>query len=382
MITAVVNTPIYIPFTLLDSLGAAETGKVNADFTNDIYLTSSPGTTATGTVSEVSEGRYLITFTPTAAGLWHVAWDVVVDGDTVGFEEIVNAQSSTTATVVSVAGAGGLTRTRAQLRRQIADRFEDLVMLTATANGSTTTLLDTINVNAGTEHFNGREILFTSGTNDGLVRRITGTTSSTGTLTFAAVTASTATNDTADVYNRRGRGFTVAQYNRAINNAINDAYPLGMIEVVATVTNPAAFDAETPEITVPASIIDVLELEYADSSGDYHVLPKARRRGGYGWFADPASGQLRLHGRVAASADGLVLRIHGLGRQDELSSDSDTCALSPEYIVARAAYHLALGAVDNEDHAVRVNIFRDESERCRIKLRKMREPFAARVRSA
>jgi len=41
-LTAVVNTSCIIPFTLLDSTGAAETGKVNADFTNDIYLTSSP----------------------------------------------------------------------------------------------------------------------------------------------------------------------------------------------------------------------------------------------------------------------------------------------------------------------------------------------------
>jgi len=51
-LTAVVNQSVSIPFTLLDSTGAAETGKVNADFTKSAYLVSTPATTASPTVTE------------------------------------------------------------------------------------------------------------------------------------------------------------------------------------------------------------------------------------------------------------------------------------------------------------------------------------------
>jgi len=88
-LTAVVNTSLSIPFTLLDSLGAAETGKVNADFTKSAYLVSTPATTASPTVTENVSGTYRIAFTPTAVGIWHVTWSCSVDGETVRYEETV-----------------------------------------------------------------------------------------------------------------------------------------------------------------------------------------------------------------------------------------------------------------------------------------------------
>ena len=207
------------------------------------------------------------------------------------------------------------------------------------------------------------------------------TADTTGTLTLnTALTAATATNDTFDVFNRRGRGFTIDQYNRAINNAINDAFPASVIEVVATITG--AFDADTPEITVPASLVEVSALEAQDSTGDWRIVPKARSRGGDGWYPDKASGELRLYGRNAWTVDTLSLRVFGLGRQGTLSAESDTCVIRPEFIVAHAAYHLALGAVGNEDMAVRVNSLKRELDEQRVMIRKFREPSSAKVRPA
>lgn len=83
-LTAVVNQSISIPFTLLDSLGAAETGKGNGDFTKSAYLASTPATTASPTVTENASGTYRIAFTPTAVGVWlfHVLPPLLVDNET------------------------------------------------------------------------------------------------------------------------------------------------------------------------------------------------------------------------------------------------------------------------------------------------------------
>lgn len=282
---------------------------------------------------------------------------------------------------MATASTAQQTQTLLELRRAVADRFDDYTLLTSTANGNVgkTTLIDTQNINPGEQHFNGAQIVCLNGTNAGLTRTITGTDLTTGTLTFAALTLATAAADTFDVFNRTGRKFKKAQYDRAINRAIVDAWPMGTIMVTAAVS--ATFDAEVPEITVPVSVSEVIALEYQDENSDWHTVPKAGSRGGDGWFADAASGQLRLNGARAWAVNDKTLRVTGYGRQDALSADSDTCALAPEFIVSRAAYHLALGNVGQDDMAVRVNIFRDESERARVRIARLRDPWSQKVRS-
>lgn len=268
-----------------------------------------------------------------------------------------------------------LSQTLAQLRVRVADRFGDYVLLTATSNGLATSFIDTINVTTASEYPVGQEIVF----EDGSKRRVTGWTDTTGTLTFATLGATTytATGKTAALYNKRGKGFLSAQYDRAINAAINDAFPLGLIEVRGTIS---AFDANTPEMTVPANMAFVKTLEWEDSDGLFHVIPMATRTSEYGWIADPGAGQLRLLGDPAWTANGFDLRITGFGRQDTLSSDSDTCLLDAEYVVSRACYHLALGALDKDPmYGQMVGIFLQESERKRSRIRTLDK--GVRVRS-
>lgn len=105
-LTAVVNTAISIPFTLLDDLGAPETGKVNGDFTKSAYLVSTPATTASPTVTENASGTYRIAFTPTVVGIWHVTWSVSVDGETVRFEETVQVVTAAQNDPFSVLATG------------------------------------------------------------------------------------------------------------------------------------------------------------------------------------------------------------------------------------------------------------------------------------
>lgn len=279
-----------------------------------------------------------------------------------------------------VAPTSALVLTLADVRRRVADRFGDLTQLATTALGTTTTLIDTLNVSTAAENYTGCWLSFTSGTNNGLMRRVSSTTDSTSTLTFTPATpAVVAANTTVDVFNKRGHGFTVLEYNRAINNAINDVFPLGLIELETTIT--AVFDADNPSVPVPAGMAEVFMIESVDDDGFRHRVIPSRQNNEWGWIADPALGEIRILGWPASQIDGLTIRLTGYGRQPALASDSDTCALNVEFIVARAAYHLALGAIMRDTSFTnQVADFRNESERLRIRVRTIRKPGTVRVR--
>lgn len=268
-----------------------------------------------------------------------------------------------------------LSQTLAQLRTRVAQRLGDYRLLTATANGLATSFIDTINVTTASEYPIGQEILF----EDGSVRRVTGWTDTTGTLTFATLGATTytATGKTAVLFNKRGKGFLSSEYKNAINNAINDAWPLGAIQIVSTIGT--AFDAAAPSVTVPASIAYLSSVEWQDSDLYWHVVPPATKTSEYGWIADPASGQFRILGDIAWQIDGYTLRVTGHGRQDVLSADSDTCLLPAEWVVARACYHLAMSALDKDPtYGQTVGLYLQESQRLRARLRTMNKGILAR----
>ena len=91
-------------------------------------------------------------------------------------------------------------RTREQIRRSIAANLDQLPAGSANGSGSTTTLLDTTLL-GGDDQYNGWWIVFTSGTNDGTIRRISDYTASTGTITWVtAASASTATGNTYELW--------------------------------------------------------------------------------------------------------------------------------------------------------------------------------------
>ena len=117
-------------------------------------------------------------------------------------------------------------RTREDIRRSIAANLDQALASSATANGDTVTLVDA-NYIGGDDEFNGGWLVFTSGTNDGLIRRVTDYVSSTGTFTFKpAVTASTATNDTYEYWRSE---YPPARIHEFINQAIIQRTPRGLV---------------------------------------------------------------------------------------------------------------------------------------------------------
>ena len=117
-------------------------------------------------------------------------------------------------------------RTREQIRRSIASNLDQSPASSASGNGSTTTVVDA-NTIGGDDEYNGGWIVFTSGTNDGLIRRVSDYASSSGTFTFKpAATASTATSDTYEYWRAE---YPPERIHEFINQAITQRTPRGLV---------------------------------------------------------------------------------------------------------------------------------------------------------
>src|SRR5690242_16913330 len=92
--------------------------------------------------------------------------------------------------------------TLATARQEIAARAQEFLMGTATG-GTASTVVDANNLTAADGYWEETTILATSGTNNGLTRRVQTFTSSSNTLTlYSALTAAVASGDTYELYRR------------------------------------------------------------------------------------------------------------------------------------------------------------------------------------
>lgn len=342
----------------LVSLATGQTFTRTSSYINNVASVWNP------TITEISGGFYRYSYTPLVAGSFEWA-GLATNGEAVTINFEIEATGVTV--TISAATTGALTQTLAQLRRRVARRLGDYVALTATANGTTTTIVDTQRINTATQDMTGRVVVSSNGTNSGLSRFITAQVDATGTLTVAALTTGTLTNDTFDVYNKRGKGFLPTEYDSAINDAINDAYPLGMIEVAATIST--VFDSDVPDVTVPASLTYVHTVQWLDDDSRPHAIPMSRRGGEYGWYPNSTAGTITVYGRFGTDIDGLTIVLIGYGRQATLSANADTCALNAEYIVDNAAYHLAHSALDKDRDFYGTIVGQINLERIRTRVR-------------
>ena len=271
------------------------------------------------------------------------------------------------------------TVTRAELRRGIADRLGDLLILEATsASPSNTTFVDALNISGAADNLNGRQFIVATGLNTGHVGRIVSSNESNNTITFTPAADNVfLAGDQLEVVNERSRGWSVAEYNRAINRAIRDAYPLGMAALAATL--PADFDLQSPTLTVPEVLDEVYEVAWQDPSTQ--VWNPIRGGQFYGWSVDSTAGTISIEGTPGTLADGASIRLAGYGRHPELLTDDDVTGLNPEWLTARACYHLATSGADRDGaRANTILLFQRDSEGFRSRIRTMRKPGTVRVR--
>ena len=264
-----------------------------------------------------------------------------------------------------------------QLITRLAHELNDCVALTATTNGSTTTFRDNVNVNASRESYDGWEWFGTSSPNSDVIATVTGT--ATDTLTITPPVTSTTTSSTALLVNKRGRGFRIQDYKRAINGAIQDFNGTALIPTVETIAS--VFDVDDGYITVPATLAEAYRIEYQNSEGRWREIKRAFPAGTDGWTAEPSNAVIRIEGEPGYIADGYTVRIHGYKRQALLSALSDACSFDSGGIVARAAYLLCRSALDRDPKfAQMILVYRQESQDAMGRLRTLRAPGTLQVR--
>lgn len=186
-------------------------------------------------------------------------------------------------------------RTREQIRRSIAANLDQSPASSATGSGSTTTLVDA-NYIGGDDEFNGGWLVFTSGTNDGLIRRVTDYASSSGTFTFKpAATASTASSDTYEYWRAE---YPPERIHEFINQAIIQRTPRGLVSDEDESNHGHALDSRH---NVPSAMVAVYSVDYRSSfSGKQVDLAKTTWTEGSGGT-----------GSVTATTDSEDWKAHG-----------------------------------------------------------------------
>ena len=151
-------------------------------------------------------------------------------------------------------------RTREQIRRSIALNLDQLPEGAASGNGSTTTLLDNTLL-GGDDHYNGWWIVFTSGTNNESIRRVSDYTASTGTITWVtAASASTATGNTYELWEPH---FPPKRIHDLINDSIIQRTPRGLVPDDTNVTGdvPVGYRGQS-EYDIPTDVVGISRVLY------------------------------------------------------------------------------------------------------------------------
>lgn len=230
---------------------------------------------------------------------------------------------------------------RLALRQEIGRLTGDMLKVTATATGTTTTFIDALRLARSDGNMVGRIGWMASGTsaNLGEMVRVTGSDKSSFTVTFAdtALPSATATGDTMELWNRAGQGFFPDDVNAEIDSAL--------AIVAGSVTTPdedetQTFDIDNPYLTIPAdwhffggamyqrdTETDVwLEIPFTDT----HMV------------VDPRNRTVRLRGEIARRAHNCLVRLIGDVASQPLSTDASTTSCDAEWLSNYVAARLLL----------------------------------------
>lgn len=235
-----------------------------------------------------------------------------------------------------------------QIRRAIGIETGDMVVLTATADGDTTTFIDNQNLWMPDNACRGRILYFTDGTASNVAQKrvATGSTQSSTRVTWSvALPAATAEDDVAEMWNTRGTGFDpVQEVNTTINNAIRKALDYTWDVDMETVSG--AFDADTGYFTIPSGTKAIYAVEYQNSEGFWHEIPYARDINRPGWHYERGGTVVWILGPWLTEADNRTIRLRRYTNRTVLSADSDETEISMEYLVAEVKATLLEAAFD------------------------------------
>lgn len=235
------------------------------------------------------------------------------------------------------------TPTLGDLRTRVAREIGALLYsgVVSQAPDGSTVVDDALVVGGDGEHA-GAWLLFTSGTNLGLERRVTGFDADTHTLTVAP--AFPATPELGASYMLYHRGVRPSDVTAALNDGIRSIGAAARLEQVDESLATLADQADYP---LPAGLNSVHLVEMYDASlGRYVAL-------------DPDDWSLRpgglLHLETAPEDNDVALRVSGLATPETLEREGQYVSVRPDYLIVYAAeaLHAQLGGgqlTDPDDH--------------------------------
>jgi hypothetical protein len=238
---------------------------------------------------------------------------------------------------------------RGQLRRLVGNLLGDCTTLVATVSGTTTTFIDTINLTSNIEAPRNRDIVFAQG-GSSVTRRVTTYDLNAGWVAFDAIatTGPTSVNSEADMYNFRGKGWRVTEYDNALYQAT--------LESRGWWKEPAFYDVQTSDID-SNGLIDISGtglkylsgVQYLQTPTAYLSIPAARSSTGVGWWTDTEA-NLVINGytHVLSGASNDSIRLYGYIHADLPATDGEETFLPTEWVSNRMAAILCMSALDRD----------------------------------
>lgn len=230
---------------------------------------------------------------------------------------------------------------RTTLRRAIGRLCGDILVGTATAIGSTTTFIDTVNFVASDGGLEGRIAYWvssTSGTtNNGTTRRVSTNTESSGTVTVStAWSAASAVGDVIELFAARSISPGPQEIHDKINDVIRSVAAMNLTVVDDTAVT---FDMDDPYVDIPSGWVGYTKAMYQDIWGVWKLIPRAdtELHTAFGTY-----GQVELKNQARLIAHNASVKLFGVTQAQELASDSATTTINPDWLTKQAAGELLI----------------------------------------
>jgi hypothetical protein len=278
-----------------------------------------------------------------------------------------------------------LSATRQALRQEIGRLTGDMLKCTATANGTTTTLIDKLRGYRGDGKLAGRIGWVAAGTAANLYSmiRVTGNVRSTFTISFTdtALTSSTATGDVIELWNADGMGFYPDDVNSEINAAIA---AVSGLTTAPDEEEVASFDADDPVLTIPADWEFFGGVRWLDTSITEDGVWVEIEANDFNMDIDPRNRKVRLKGSIAQRAHTHTTRLYGDVASTALTADTDSTSVDAEWLTHYVAYRLLLPQMrrttkGDDDVATRMAFCKQVADAARGKARNRPQGLARRL---
>lgn len=232
--------------------------------------------------------------------------------------------------------------TRQQLRHDVADLCDDLIIGTVSSPSSGTFVCALTDWEKPDDYFNKYlEMFCYSGTGIGTSGKPTDWLNTTHTLTFKPAATLTA-GDLVEIHRR----FTVNQYNRAINQAIQMVAKEALIDKIDTTS--ITLIADTYQYTLPTDLLYIFFLDLESSTAGVYDEGKPINND-YWRIVPGATPKLEFIKNRYSLTAGRDIRIIGLASPSVLDSDSEQCPINPVYIAYQAAALLHQSRIRGSD---------------------------------